>query len=55
MNTLGRLPNFRIPCVTTMVLACCSDVFAQASYKVTDLGTLGSDNLGCAMSVNNEG
>jgi hypothetical protein len=28
---------------------------AQASYKVTDLGTLGNDNLGCAMSLNDQG
>jgi probable HAF family extracellular repeat protein len=41
--------------VTTIVLACFGNAFAQASYKVTDLGAEGDDNLGCAMSVNNEG
>jgi probable HAF family extracellular repeat protein len=55
MRTLRRLRNFWILWVTTIVLACFSDAGAQASYKVTDLGAEGSDNLGCAMSVNNEG
>jgi probable HAF family extracellular repeat protein len=55
MNMLRQLRNFWILWVTTFVLACFGNAFAQASYKVTDLGTLGNDNLGCAMSVNNEG
>ena len=55
MNTLRRLRNFWIPWVTTIVLACFSNAVAQASYRVTDLGTEGNDNLGCAMSVNNQG
>jgi len=55
MNTLRRLRNFWILWVTTLVLACFSNAFAQVSYKVTDLGALGNDNLGCAMSINNEG
>jgi probable HAF family extracellular repeat protein len=56
MSMLTRLQNFWILWVTTMVLACFSIAVAQASYKVTDLGVLHSDdNLGCAMSVNNEG
>ena len=55
MNTLRRLRNFWILWVTTLVLACFSNAFAQTSYKVTDLGALGNDNLGCAMSINNEG
>jgi probable HAF family extracellular repeat protein len=55
MRTLRQLGNFWIPWVTTMVLVCFSDAVAQVSYKVTDLGTQGSDNLGCAMSVNNHG
>jgi len=38
-----------------MILACFSNAAAQASYKVTDLGSEGNDNLGCAMSVNDEG
>ena len=50
-----RLRNFWIPCVTTMILACFSHAAAQASYKVTDLGAEGNDNLGCAMSVNDQG
>ncbi|MGA7931427.1 MAG: hypothetical protein WCA20_36215 [Candidatus Sulfotelmatobacter sp.] len=55
MSAPRRLRNFWILWVTTVVLACFSNAVAQASYKVTDLGTLGNDNLGCAMSVNNEG
>jgi probable HAF family extracellular repeat protein len=54
MSAVRRLRNFWIPWVT-IVLACFSEAAAQASYKVTDLGTLGNDNQGCAMSVNNQG
>ena len=55
MNTLRQLRNFWIPWVTTIVLAFFSNALGQGSYKVTDLGALGNDNLACAMSVNNEG
>ena len=55
MSTLRQLRNFWIPWVTTIVLACLGNAFSQVSYKVTDLGALGNDNLGCAMSINNEG
>ena len=55
MSTLRRLRNFWILWVTTVVLACFSNAVAQASYKVTDLGTEGNDNLGCAMSLNEAG
>src|SRR5215472_16767219 len=55
MNMFRQLRNFWIPCATVFVLACFSDAVAQTSYKVTDLGTEGNDNLGCAMSVNDEG
>jgi len=55
MSTLRRFRNFWIPWATTIVLACFSNAVAQASYRVTDLGAEGSDNLGCAMSVNNQG
>ena len=41
--------------MTTIVLACFSNAAAQGSYKVTDLGAEGNDNLGCAMSLNNPG
>ena len=50
-----RLQNFWILRVTTIVLVCFGNAFSQVSYKVTDLGALGNDNLGCAMSINNEG
>jgi hypothetical protein len=55
MSTLRLLRNFWIPWGTTIVPACFSDAVAQASYRVTDLGTLKNDNLGCAMAVNNHG
>ncbi len=55
MGTLRRLRNFGILWITALVLACFGRAVAQTSYKVTDLGTLGSDNLGCAMSVNSQG
>jgi probable HAF family extracellular repeat protein len=54
MNVARRLRNFWIP-VTTIVLACFSNAVGQVSYRVTDLGSEGKDNLGCAMSVNDEG
>jgi len=54
MSTLRQLRNSWIPWVTTIILACSSDAGAQARYRVTDLGAEGNDNLGCAMSVNNE-
>jgi probable HAF family extracellular repeat protein len=55
MSALRQLRNFWIPWVTTMVLAGFSNAVAQASYRVTDLGAEGKDNLGCAMSLNDEG
>jgi probable HAF family extracellular repeat protein len=55
MSTLRRLRNFWIPWVTT-ILACFSNAVAQASYKVTDLGTNNSnDNFSMAMGLNNHG
>jgi probable HAF family extracellular repeat protein len=48
--------NFRIPCVTTIVLACASTAFAQQSYKITDLGVnKSSDNFNMVMGLNNQG
>jgi probable HAF family extracellular repeat protein len=55
MSMYTQLRNFRIPLATMFVLACFGNAFAQVSYKITDLGTEGNDNLGCAMSLNNEG
>jgi hypothetical protein len=55
MSALRRLRNFSILWVTTVVLACFGNAVAQAGYRVTDLGTEGNDNLGCAMSVNDQG
>jgi probable HAF family extracellular repeat protein len=55
MSTLRRLPNFSILWVTTIILVCFSNAFAQASYKVQDLGVQHPDNLGMAMGLNNSG
>jgi probable HAF family extracellular repeat protein len=55
MSTLWRLRGSWILRVATIVLVCFGNAFSQVSYKVTDLGALGSDNLACAMSINNEG
>ena len=55
MNTLRQLRNLWILWVTTVVLACFSNAVAQASYRVTDLGTVYNGHFGCAMSLNNQG
>jgi probable HAF family extracellular repeat protein len=55
MNTLRQLRNFWMLWAATIVLACSSDAFAQTRFKVTDLGTEGSADAACAMSVNDEG
>jgi probable HAF family extracellular repeat protein len=55
MSAVRRLRNFWVLWVTTVVLACFSNAVAQASYRITDLGTEGSDNLACAMSLNDQG
>ncbi len=56
MRTSRRFGTLSTLWVTTFVLACFGNAFAQASYKVTDLGVLHSNNnLGCAMSLNDEG
>ena len=52
---LRQLQKLWILWVTPMVLACFSDAFAQTSYKVADLGTLGNDNFGMVMGLNNQG
>jgi probable HAF family extracellular repeat protein len=55
MTALRRLQNFWILWVTTFVLVCFSNAFAQAKYKVQDLGVQHPDNLGMAMGLNNYG
>jgi probable HAF family extracellular repeat protein len=55
MNTPRQLRNFWVPWVATIILTCLGNAVAQARYRVTDLGAEGNDNLGCAMSVNDEG
>src|SRR5579862_44592 len=52
---LRQLQNFWIP-VTTIVLGSFSNVFAQKSYKITDLGLNHStDNFSMVMGLNNQG
>jgi probable HAF family extracellular repeat protein len=55
MSTLRKLRNFWVLWVTTIVLACFTNAFAQARYKVQDLGVQHPDNLGMAMGLNNYG
>jgi probable HAF family extracellular repeat protein len=56
MTALRRLRIFWIPCVATIVLACSSNVFAQQSYRITDMGLNHStDNFSMVMGLNNEG
>jgi len=55
MVALRRLRNFWILWVTTLVLACFGNAFAQASYQVTDLGTPKNDTYSMVMSVNSAG
>ena len=56
MRMINKLRNFWIPGVTTIVLACSSNVFAQRSYKITDLGVnKRTDNFNMVMGLNNQG
>jgi probable HAF family extracellular repeat protein len=55
MSTLRKFRKSWIVWVAMILLACCSDAAAQASYKVIDLGSLHNWNLGCAMALNNHG
>jgi len=53
---MRQLGNFRILWVATIVLACSSNVFAQQSYRITDMGLNHStDNFSMVMGLNNEG
>ena len=53
---IKQLRSFWILCVTTIVLACSSNVFAQRSYKITDLGVnKHTDNFNMVMGLNNQG
>src|ERR1700723_1297428 len=56
MRMIKQLRSFWILCVTTIVLACSSNVFAQRSYKITDLGVnKHTDNFNMVMGLNNQG
>ena len=55
MSTFRQIRNFWLPWVPSILLAWASDAGAQTSYKVTDLGTLGNDNMSCAMTLNDQG
>jgi len=52
---LRHLRNFWILSVAAIVLAGFSDAVAQASYQVTDMGTLHDGYFGCTMGLNNHG
>src|SRR5271170_353418 len=54
--TLRQLRKFWILWATTFVTACASNVFAQQSYKITDLGlNKSTDNFSMVMGLNNQG
>lgn len=56
MNMLRQLDQFCMPCVTTIVLACATNAFAQQSYKIFDLGVnKTTDNFNMVMGLNNQG
>ena len=55
MRTLRHARNLWIPLLTTAALASVGAAAAQVRYSVTDLGSEGNDDLGCAMSLNNQG
>jgi hypothetical protein len=55
MTALRHLRNPWIPLLTTVALACCGDAIANVRYSVIDLGSEGTDDLGCAMSLNDQG
>jgi hypothetical protein len=44
MSALRRMQNFWVLWVTTFVLTSFGNAFAQASYRVTDLGVLHNSN-----------
>jgi len=55
MNAIRQLRNSSIFCVATIALALSSNAYAQTIYKVADQGTLGDDNFGMVMGLNNQG
>ena len=55
MSAFRQLRNFSILWVTAILLSCFGNAFAQARYKVQDLGVQHPDNLGMAMGLNNYG
>ena len=55
MSALRHVRNLWILSLTTVALACFGDAVAHVRYSVIDLGSEGNDDLGCAMSVNNQG
>ena len=55
MSTLRQLRKFWMLWVAMIALACSSNAFAQTSYKIADQGTLGDDNFGMVMGLNQQG
>ena len=55
MNALRDVRNLWMPLLTTVALVCFGDAAAHVRYIVTDLGSEGNDDLGCAMALNDQG
>ena len=55
MRMMKQLRSFWALWLATIVLAFSSNAYAQTSYKVADQGTLGDDNFGMVMGLNNQG
>jgi probable HAF family extracellular repeat protein len=55
MSTLRQLRKFWMLWVAMIALAYSSNAFAQTSYKIADQGTLGDDNFGMVMGLNQQG
>ncbi len=56
MRMIKQLRSCWVLWVTTIVLACLNNAFAQRSYKITDLGVNKStDNFNMVMGLNNQG
>src|SRR6185312_7266541 len=55
MNALRDVRNLWMPMLTTVALVCFGDAAAHVRYIVTDLGSEGNDDLGCAMALNDQG
>jgi probable HAF family extracellular repeat protein len=55
MKTRRQFGHFWILWVATIALARSGGAVAHTSYKITDMGTLGSNHTSCAMTLNDRG